>query len=100
MPKSVGIRMDEELLKKLDEMSDEEGLDRSTLMRRLLKKGYKMIKKEKSADKYKKGQITLSKAAEEAGTTIWEMEKFLIESGYKSEYSIKDLEQEISNLSS
>ncbi len=47
MPKSVGIRMDEELLKKLDEMSEEESLDRSTLMRRLLKKGYKIAEKEK-----------------------------------------------------
>lgn len=98
MPKSVGIRMDEELLKKLDEMSEEESLDRSTLMRRLLKKGYKIAEKEKAAEKYKQGKITLTKAAEEAETTVWEMEKFLIETGYKSEYSIKDLEREIPEI--
>ncbi len=99
MPKSVGIRMDEELLKKLDKMSKEESLDRSTLVRKLLQKGYKLRKKEKAAEKYKKGRITLGKAAEEAETTIWEMEKFLVESGYKSEYSVEDLEREISEIS-
>jgi len=99
MPKSVGIRMNDELLEKLDKMSKEENLDRSTLVRKLVEKGYKLQKKEKAADKYKKGQLTLSKAAEEAEITIWEMEKFLIDSGYKSQYSVKDLEREISEIS-
>ncbi|KXA92683.1 hypothetical protein AKJ65_07205 [candidate division MSBL1 archaeon SCGC-AAA259E19] len=80
-------------------MSDEKGLDRSTLMRKLLEKKYKTMKKEETAEEYKKGQITLSKAAEEAETTIWVMEKFLIDSGYKSNYSIKDLERESSEIS-
>ena len=100
MPKSVGIRMDDELLKKLDEMSNEESVDRSTLVRRLVRKGYELRKKEIAANKYKEGRITLSKAAEEAGITVWEMEKYLVESGYKSEYSVKDLEREMSNVTS
>ncbi len=41
----------------------------------------------------------MGKAAEESETTIWEMEKFLVESGYKSEYSVEDLEREISEIS-
>ena len=96
MSKSIGIRMDERLLEKLDKISEEENLDRSTLVRKLLRKGLEITEKEKAAEKYKKGKITLSKAAEEAEATVWEMEKFLVESGYKSEYSIKDLEREIS----
>lgn len=98
MSKSIGIRMDEKLLKNLQEMSEEENLDRSTLVRRLLRKGLEIAKKEKAAEKYKKGKITLSKAAEKAETTVWEMEKFLVESGYKSEYSVKDLDHEISKV--
>jgi metal-responsive CopG/Arc/MetJ family transcriptional regulator len=100
MSKSVGIRMDDELLRKLDEMSEDENMDRSTLVRRLVRKGYRLRKKERAAEKYKKGEVTLSKAAEKAETTIWEMEKFLFESGYKSEYSVKDLQREISEVSS
>lgn len=98
MAKSVGIRMDEDLLKKLDRISEEENLDRSTLVRKLLGKGYESFLKERAAEKYKRGEITLSKAAEEANITLWEMEEFLIKSGYISKYSIKDLKQEITNL--
>ena len=56
------------------------------------------MRKEIAAEKYKKGQITLDKAAEEAEITLWEMEKFLVESGYKSDYSVKDLEKETSEI--
>ena len=98
MSKAVGIRMDEKLLKKLDEMSEEESIDRSALVRKLLRKGYEEMRKEIAAEKYKKGQITLDKAAEEAEITLWEMEKFLVESGYKSDYSVKDLEKETSEI--
>ncbi len=51
MPKSVGIRMDDELLRKLDEMSEDENVDRSTLVRRLVRKGYKLRKKERAAER-------------------------------------------------
>ena len=44
---------------------------------------------------YKKGKITLSEAANRANLTLWEMEKFLVDRGYKSEYSIEDLEKEM-----
>lgn len=98
MAKSVGIRMSKDLIRKLDRLASKEKLDRSTITRKLLKEGYKEYLKKKAADRYKKGKVTISKAAEEAGITVWEMEKFLVEQGYKSSYSIKDLEQERTNL--
>ncbi|KXB06173.1 hypothetical protein AKJ53_01150 [candidate division MSBL1 archaeon SCGC-AAA382F02] len=98
MPKSVGVRMDEDLLEKIDQMSEKKSLDRSTLVRKLLRKGYEIEKKERAAEKYRQGKITLSKAAKEAEVTVWEMEKFLVETGYRSEYSVKDLDREISKV--
>lgn len=95
MPKFVEIRMDEDLLKKLDELSERENVDRSTLVRKLLREGYETEKKRRAAERYKRGEITLSKAAEEAETTLWEIEKFLVNSGYISKYSIEDLKREI-----
>lgn len=99
MPKSVGIRMDEDLIKKLDRLASQENLDRSTIVRKLLKEGYGDYLKKRAAERYKKGRITISKAAEVAGITVWEMEKFLVEEGYKSSYSIEDLKKENFNLS-
>ena len=98
MARSIGIRIDEDFLVKLDEISRNEGIDRSTLIRKLIRKGYQEYLKEKAAERYTRGEITMSRAAEEAGITIWEMEKFLVEKGYKSTYSIEDLIDEFSSL--
>jgi len=55
--------------------------------------------KEKAAEAYKEGKITISEAAQQASLTIWEMEEYLVDKGYKSDYSIDDLEKEILLLS-
>ena len=53
---------------------------------------------EKTAQDYMKGLVTLSEAADQAGITLWEMESFLIQQGFKSEYSIEDLDKEMGLL--
>lgn len=62
----------------------------------------KVVKEEnirkKAAEDYVKGNITFSEAAHQAGLTLWEMEKYLIEQGFKSDYSIEDLEKELKIL--
>lgn len=49
----------------------------------------------KAAEDYVKGRITLSEAAKKAELTIWEMEQYLVANGYKSGYSVEDLEKEL-----
>ncbi|MFW6305166.1 MAG: UPF0175 family protein [Candidatus Saliniplasma sp.] len=61
-------------------------------------KSYEMHLIEKAAHRYRKGEITISRAADIASITIWEMEKFLIDQGYISSYSVDDLEKEIDVL--
>ncbi len=94
MGKPIGIRLPKDVLKRIEKLSKEENVDRSTMIRELVLEGYKGLKKKEALEKYKEGKITFSKAAKEAGMTLWEMEKFLVEKGYKSEYSIEDLEKE------
>ncbi len=94
MKTSIGIRLDEDFIGKLEEMGQQESLDRSTMIRKLLERGYRDYLKEKAAEGYRRGELTMSGAADMAGITVWEMEKYLIDRGYKSEYSIKDLKEE------
>lgn len=47
------------------------------------------------AKSYIDGKITLSEAANQAGITLWEMENYLVEKGFKSSYSIEDLQKEL-----
>ena len=98
MTEAIGIRLDDEFLKDIDKIGKEESLDRSTILRKLLNIGYKDFLKNKAKEDYVSGKISLSKAAKIAGLTIWEMQKYLVEKGYKSEYSIKDLEDDFKKL--
>ncbi len=40
----------------------------------------------KATEEYLSGKITLSEAGRRAGLTLWEMEKYLVEQGFKSSY--------------
>ncbi len=79
-------------------MSRKEKVDRSTIIRKLVLEGYLEIKRKEALEEYKQGKITFSEAAKQAKMTLWEMEKFMTEKGYKSEYSIRDLEKEMKIL--
>lgn len=95
MSEAIGVRLPKELLKVIQKLSKEELEDRSTIIRKLVMAGYKDFIKKKAADNYTKGKITISEAAHQAELTIWEMEKYLIEQGYVSAYSIEDFEKEL-----
>ena len=46
---------------------------------------------EKASEAYRSGKITLSEAANRAGLTVWDMESYLVQRGFKSQYSAEDL---------
>ena len=98
MRQAIGIRLPKDILKQIEKLSKDEMEDRSTVIRKLVLIGYKDFMKRKSAEGYLKGSMTLSEAAHQAGLTIWEMEKYLVEQGFKSSYSIEDLEREMKIL--
>ena len=95
---AIGIRLPKEVLSRIEKLSREEHEDRSTIIRKLVILGYSDMVKDKASTKYLGGKITLSEAAHQAGLTLWEMESYLVERGYKSSYSVEDLEREVSLL--
>ncbi len=95
---AIGIRLPKEVLKQIEQLSKEDMEDRSTVIRKLVIIGYSSLRKEKAAGKYRKGELTLSEAAHQAGLTVWEMERYLIEQGVSSSYSIEDLAREVQLL--
>lgn len=95
MNEAIGLRLDKEFLKKIEILGKEEVLDRSSILRKLVYLGYRDFIKNKSVQAYKEGKITFSEASHRAGLTIWEMEQFLVEQGFKSSYSTEDLNEEL-----
>lgn len=99
MSEAIGIRLETDMLKKIDFLGRVESMDRSTIIRRLLVKGFQEEIKEKSAEEYLEGSITLSEAAHRAKLTLWDFQHYLVDKGFKSSYSIEDIDEEIKLLS-
>lgn len=91
---AIGIRLSREVLSRIEKLSREEHEDRSTVIRKLVMLGYADMVKEKAAKKYLSGNLSLSEAAHQADLTVWDMEQYLVGRGFKSEYSVEDLERE------
>src|SRR3990172_1111354 len=98
MADAVAVRIGPEFLKKIDLLGKEEAEDRSTIIRKLITQGYKELLKEKAAKDYIAGRITLSEAAHRSELTLFEMEHYLVDKGFRSGYSIEDLESEMAAL--
>lgn len=98
MEQPIGIRLPKELLRNIEKLSKKEMEDRSTVIRKLVMLGFKDFVLKKAAEEYIQGNITFSEAANEANATLWEFEKYLVEHGFKSNYSIEDLEREMKLL--
>ena len=92
--KAVGVRLEDKFLDRIESIEREEKLDRSSVMRMLLWEGYRNYLKKKAAEAYMQGRMTMSRAAGRAGLTIWEMQEHLLSLGFRSDYGIKELEEE------
>ena len=98
MNEIVAIRMDSAFLGQVEKLGEEEAVDRCTLLRNLIRTGYQEKLKRRAAQLYKEGKITFSESARQAGLTLWEMQHYLIDSGFRSEYSLDDLQEEMKLL--
>ncbi len=93
---TIAVRVDEGVEEAISRIMREEGLDKSSTVRKLLKKGIAQWKIEKALEKLRNGEVTLWKAAELAGVSLYEMIEIVKEK--KVDYihiSPEELEEEI-----
>ena len=69
---TISARVPDELEAELEAYLDEESLDRSTAVRKLLSEGLEEWRRERALDKLAAGTVTFSKAAEMAGVSVWD----------------------------
>jgi predicted HTH domain antitoxin len=69
---TISARVPDELETELELYLDEENLDRSTAVRKLLAEGLEDWRRQQALDKLSEGSITFSKAAELAEMTVWD----------------------------
>ncbi|WP_456474200.1 UPF0175 family protein [Candidatus Pyrohabitans sp.] len=70
---TIAVRVDKNVEKFISDVMNKEGLDKSTTIRKLLDKGIKQWRLERAIDALRSGKVTISKAAEIAGVSLYEM---------------------------
>jgi predicted HTH domain antitoxin len=95
LSETISLRLPRETIKKLRELADKEGKDRSTLIREMLEHGVKEKRIDQAVELYRLGQVTGWKAAELSGVSLWNFYKALAEKGVLIQYSEHDLEEDL-----
>jgi predicted HTH domain antitoxin len=98
MPVTFTTRIEEELAKVIDEVSKEEGLDRSTVIRRFLMKAAKEWLIEKNLQEYEEGKITLWQAARKCSLSLWEMMDEAKKRGSHVPYTLEEFREDLKGL--
>lgn len=69
---TISARVPDELEAELEAYLEDERLDRSTAVRRLLTEGLEEWRREQALERLESGEVTLTRAAELAGLSVWE----------------------------
>ena len=70
---TVAARVDKRVERFISDIMKTDGLDKSSTLRKLLEKGINQWRLERAIDALRSGKATLSKAAEMAGISLYEM---------------------------
>ena len=98
MTTTVSTRLPEIDARQIEIFSRELNLDKSTFIKQPILDSIKNYKVKRAFDLYKKGEISLWKAAQLAGKTLWEMIELMREYDAHLNYSVEDLEEDIKNI--
>lgn len=95
MRKTIATRISSQLEEEIAKFMEEEGLDKSTAIRRILEIGLSEWKKKRAIELYRSGQITLWKASQISGISLREMLEELNRLRITTHVTAKDLEEDI-----
>ncbi|RAW44541.1 hypothetical protein DQW50_13910 [Halorubrum sp. 48-1-W] len=77
---TISTRVPDDLESELEAYLDEERLDRSTGIRKLLSEGLEEGRRERALDRFADGELSLSKATELVDLSVWEFAQLVEES--------------------
>ena len=76
---TISTRISEELEKELNEFMEEEKLEKSVALRKLISEGLEEWRKSKAVELLKNGDISFIRAAEMSGMDVWKFAIFIKE---------------------
>jgi predicted HTH domain antitoxin len=91
----ITIRLEDELLDALKKLADLEHLDRTNLIKKLLRKVTKEELIENALQLYTKGQVTLEQASELANVPPWEVIDLMVLRGIQHKGTPEELRADV-----
>ncbi|MEK6894250.1 MAG: UPF0175 family protein [Nanoarchaeota archaeon] len=91
----ISTRIPDDIKKDLQWYAEKERIGLSIAFRKILEIGLRDTKLEYALELYKKGKITLWKAAEIAGISLWEIMAIVKERKIPMPYTMEDAEKDI-----
>jgi predicted HTH domain antitoxin len=93
MTKQMNLRLDEDLIREFEELAEEENLDRSALVKKILVEGLQQERLNFAIQKYMMKDISIERAAEIAKLSIHEFILNLSKLGVPSNLTMEDIEK-------
>lgn len=92
---NVQVRLPDDMEEKLKDLAEELHASRSEAIRRALDEGLKAIRLDRALQRYARGEVSLARAAHDAGVSIYVMAKEASEAGIPYfRYSIEEVERD------
>lgn len=91
----ISTRLPPEMEREIERYAKKEKIGRTVAIRKVLDRGLTEIKLEHALDEYRKGKITLWKAASLAGVPLWEMLDIVKEKRIPIPYTLEDLKEDV-----
>lgn len=93
MTKQMNLRLDEDLIKEFEELAENENLDRSSLIKKILIEGLQKERFNFAIKKYVLKEISIERAAEIAKISLHEFLSKMSQLGIPSNLSIEDFKK-------
>ena len=95
---ALSVRMNENEARQVDACAELSGLDRSALLKQLIRTGLKQYKMDQAVRSYRKQEVSLSRAAEIAGITTRDFLSRMTSDYVEQSYGIHDFEADMRGL--
>ena len=92
---TISMRLPKAEVERLERLAVELGTERSTLLKRALRRGAEDLMFERAVQAYRAGEATLSRAAELAELPLRDMIRKLKDADLELNYGVEDLEKDL-----
>jgi predicted HTH domain antitoxin len=98
MAQTVSVRLSEKSLREVDRLAERLQTDRSEALRRFIERGLREARVDDALDRLRKGKVSIGRAAEDAGVSLYEMLELVRQHRIPSGDGPEDLERDLREL--